>query len=272
MNRIAIVATHHKTGTVWMAHTFRMIGEALGITVANAARLHMLAPAERVPPLIFCAAPNDLTRFPEMFEGEEVRILHVIRDPRDVLISGMHYHLRAEEKWLKRPDPELGGKTYSEALGALATDRERYAFEMRHATARTVTQMLAWNYARAESFECRYEELIRDSEGKLFGRAALHMGFARDELAVCRKTFRRYAIFGGEAQSERKGRIAHVRSGEPEQWKGVFNRALGEAFQTAFGDALIRLGYEKDEAWLSALPGHNPGLDAPSLPAAPLPA
>lgn len=264
MNRIAIVATHHKSGTVWMSHTFRRIGKALDIKTVNTVDMVGLGDAGRVPPLIFCSAPKDPERFPQFFDGEDVRIFHVIRDPRDVAISAMHYHLRSEEKWLHRADPELGGATYQASLAALKTERTRYEFEMRFATARTVKQMLDWNYARSGNFEGRYEELIRDTEGSYFLRAVTLLGFSSEEAQVCVRVFLRNAIFGGRA--ERKTDFAHVRSGEPEQWRHIFDRELGEAFLARYGDALVRLGYEKDDSWLESLPAARPELDRPPLP------
>lgn len=262
MNRIAVVATHHKAGTVWMNHTFRMIGEALGIRVVHTAAPPPLESAERTAPLIFCAAHADAGGYPGLFDDAEVRVLHLIRDPRDILISSMHYHCRADEKWLLRANPELGGRSYREALTALPTERERYAFEMAHSTATNLAELLDWNYGRANSFECRYEDLIRDTERRLFSRIAAHLGFSKEELPVCRRIFWRHAIFGGKAERKRQGKIAHVRSGEPEQWRSVFDRSLGEAFLAQFDDALVRLGYETDASWLDRLPGTRAELDA----------
>lgn len=34
---------------------------------------------------------------------EPLRVIHVVRDPRDVLVSGYFYHLKTKEKWVKGP-------------------------------------------------------------------------------------------------------------------------------------------------------------------------
>jgi hypothetical protein len=171
MNRIAVVATHHKAGTVWMNGTFSKIGEALNVRVVNAGREPNLT---LEPPVILCAANAKLRSYE--YVSEVGRFFHVVRDPRDIVISSMHYHCIANEKWLLRADPDLDGRTYKEAICALATPRARYAFEMSHSSARNVADMLAWNHVR--SFECRYEDLIRDTDGAVFARGCEQVGFS----------------------------------------------------------------------------------------------
>lgn len=254
MDQIAVIATHHKAGTVWMNHTFRKIGEALDIRVVNAGREPNL---EIAPPAILCAANANLRTYESIRDC--ARMFHMVRDPRDVVISSMHYHCHAGEKWLLRPDPALGGRTYKEAITALATTRERYVFELRGSSARNIGTMLDWD-ARG-SFECRYEDLIRDTDGAVFARGCAHLGFSGTEIDTCRAVFWRHALFGGEAERARCNKIAHVRSGEAEQWRSVFDRRLGEAFVAQYGDALVRLGYETDDSWLDALPPIRPELD-----------
>lgn len=259
MNRIAVIATHHKSGTVWLNHTFRKIGEALSLRVVNVGRDAVLGEDALAPPLILLAANSKLDKYPALMADARVRALHVVRDPRDVLISSMHYHGRAQEKWLARPSDKFGGQSYREALTALATERMRYLFEMEHSTADVVAAMLAWSDSK--SFETRYEDLMRDTEGALFGQIAQHLGFAPAEVETCRSVFWQHALFGGGAHL--KGQLAHVRSGATEQWRTVFDRTLGEAFAARLGDSLIQLGYERDACWPEQLPAIRPGLDAP---------
>ena len=59
-------------------------------------------------------------------------------------------------------------------------------------------------------------------------------------------------------KKKRKGRTLHIRSGDPQQWPCAFNRELGKAFLAAFGDALVRLGYEQDDHWVDRLSEQKP--------------
>lgn len=259
MDRIAVIATHHKAGTVWLNHTFRKLGEARAIRVVNAGRDEALRRDELEPPLILLAANSRLDKYPGLMEDEHARALHVVRDPRDVLISSMHYHLRAQERWLDRGDETLGGRTYREALSAHATERARMLFELEHATSGNVAAMGSWNRADPKSFETQYEALMGDEDGELFARIARHLGFQEDEIEICRNVFWEHALFGGGAHL--KESMSHIRSGAVEQWKDVFDRTLAEAFAARLGDTLIQLGYERDEGWIAKLPPIKAALD-----------
>jgi len=252
MNRCAIVATHHKTGTGWMAQTFTAICKDLDIPLAEVKSEKANRPNDLTPPLVLLAPGSDFSGKEWLLENPEYRILHLIRDPRDVIISGMHYHRVATESQLHIPREKFGGLTYQQKLNSLETDKERYLFEMDNIAKYTASMMHNWNYGKAQVFECKYEDLIADTEMSLFTKIAEHLGFAEEELEQCREKFWRFSIFGGK--NKLVGKTTKVRSGNARQWPTVFDRELGEAFLAQFGDVLSGLGYEKDNSWLEQLP------------------
>jgi hypothetical protein len=254
MDRRAIIATHHKTGTVWMASTFRGICRALDLPFALFTRGTVEAAGVGGPSVLIDHHAIWYGAAASRWHREDDRVFHLVRDPRDVVISAMHYHRTAKEPWLHAPKDEFGGLSYRQKLDGFASDGERYLFEMSHSAGRTIAAMTNWNYERPECFECRYEDLIEDTDAALFTDALRHLGFQGKELNMGRRQFRRHAIFAGKAAKVADRRAAHVRSGATGQWRSVFDRALGEAFITRFGDALVRLGYERDDSWLQSLP------------------
>ena len=246
MNGFALIATHHKTGSVWMGRVFRAIATELEIPFFKTAETDLSPALPSAPPMIVFSNHSDFGGLQGLLDHPDSRILHLIRDPRDVIVSGMHYHLGAGERWLHSPDPEFGGMTYQEKLNSWPDDHSRYVFEMRHGARRTIEQMCSWNYQRPNAMECRYEQLIEDVEMKLFTRILAHLGFTPSELDSCRKQFWKRSLFG-KAKNIKPG---HVRSGEPRQWPEVFDRQLAREFVTEYPDALIQLGYEPDNSWV----------------------
>lgn len=247
MDTRAVIATHHKTGTVWMNQTFRLISEELDLPYGSIDRMTPDAIKAHGPPAILLASHSKFKNCRWLPGDAATRMIHLIRDPRDVIISAMHYHRTSDEEWLHVPHERLGGKTRQETLNGFASDRERFLFEMDHSAG--LLTMRNWNYAAPNCFECKYEDLIADTDAELFARAVTHLGFAGDELTVCREAFLNVSLF-----SRAKKRNPHIRSGQPRQWPDIFDRDLGRAFIERFGNLLVILGYERDDTWVGRLP------------------
>ncbi|MFC6687598.1 sulfotransferase family protein [Jhaorihella thermophila] len=254
--RILCVGTHHKTGTVWMRRVWREIAQALDIPFQPVHRPEKWA--EKLPAQGRVIVPNWGGRFaPDLWEREDARFLHVIRDPRDVLLSGARYHDSTSaptEKWLYRPDPKLGGKSYQQYMRSLARPEDKLAFEMQGMHLKTLTEMLAWPYGHARAFDIRYEDLIVDTDCTLFSKALRFMGFDEDEVETGARIFYENSIFGGLADNPDEGRTrTHVKSGKPAQWVTNLPVETAELYLRRHGADLIALGYETDETWLGRL-------------------
>ncbi len=146
MNRRAIIATHHKAGTAWMKTTFREIAQRCRLWMVDAKRDGGYGADECKAPVIIRLRNPQLLKYSSLTEGDDYRILHLIRDPRDMMISAMHYHREANEKWLIAPRAEYAGLSYQKKLNAIATDRQRFQFEMEKTSA--VGVVSRWQYDR----------------------------------------------------------------------------------------------------------------------------
>lgn len=191
----------------------------------------------------------------------EYRGSHFIRDPRDLLISGYHYHLHTVESWALDPafpwkahttlpffdlveaDPGKHPQdiSYQAYLGSI--DRERgMILEMVHRR-RAFLQMGRWNYHNPRVLELKYEDVI-GNEAESFRRLFEHYRFHRR----VRERGVQLAIEFSLA-NQKKGDKRHVRRGDTGQWKNDMPVRVREVFKQAHGDLLIQLGYERDMNW-----------------------
>src|SRR4029077_1564752 len=93
-----VIATHHKTGTVWMDGVFKAIARDFGAQFINCRLQSPRSVAALKAPFVLFNYDSDFAAYPEILERDDVRIMHLIRDPRDVLISAMHYHRKSTEE------------------------------------------------------------------------------------------------------------------------------------------------------------------------------
>jgi hypothetical protein len=250
-----VVATHHKTGTVWMDGVFKKIADDLGAQYVDFRSEYGRLDQTLREPFILFNYDSDFRDYAHVLDRPDVRILHLIRDPRDVLISAMHYHKKSAESWLHTPVPGYNNVTYQRRLKELRTRLEQYIFEMEHSTAGTLRGMLGWRYDRANCFEARYERLRKDADLSYWCEIAEFLGFDTEEQAAAKKRFWQNSLFGGLSRFGNK----HVRSGDVAQWKREFNLPLAYAFLDRFPTALKMLGYERDNKWIFELQGTEAG-------------
>jgi hypothetical protein len=229
-----VVATHHKTGTVWMDGVFKAIADDVGAQYVDFRSEYGWLEKVLQEPFILFNYDSDFRDYAHLLDREDVRILHLIRDPRDVLISAMHYHKKSAESWLHTPVPGYNNITYQRRLRELPTRLEQYVFEMEHSTAGTLRGVMGWQYGRANCFEARYEALRQDADLSYWTRIAGFLGFDEAERQSCRRRFWQNSLFGGLSRLGNK----HVRSGDVAQWKREFNRELAYAFLDRFPTVL----------------------------------
>ncbi len=178
---------------------------------------------------------------------EGIKVVLMIRDPRDVVVSLAKYVVR----------PEIHHRQYAYFAHTLKTDAERIMACIRgvggeHAVdgretpdvGRLYRSYLAWAAERA-AHTCRFEDLVGARGG---GDDALQ----RAELA------RLFDFLGLDLDGSDVERIAEAtfskgsltfRKGEIGDWKNHFTAEHRAAFREVAGPLLVQLGYEKDEAW-----------------------
>ncbi len=189
----------------------------------------------------------------------EARVIHIIRDGRDVAVSTVHHKWnQAEDRGgTTRINPEQAAKReayYEDPQALLETGEgifperwlENYATKWRANVSKTVRDgpaLLGANYR-----EVRYEELLERPEEEV-GRLLEFLGADASEQTVRRcvsaASFERLA--GGRERGQEAA--SFFRKGIAGDWKNVFTEQDKRVFKAAAGDLLIELGYEENNDW-----------------------
>lgn len=247
--------SHHKVGTSWFRNILQAVAEEFGLRFVK----DDPALISGKPLIYFQHRPAADPATLDHYRGS-----HMIRDPRDVVISGYHYHLWTQESWAITPIQELpanmekawpllpireiGHMSYQEYLKSLPKE-EGILAEIKRASTGTIREMVTWDYGNPAIFEIKYEAIIKDEEN-IFRQMFSHYGFKNAAIekscAIAEKfSFKNRAKrHVGSVKSE-----SHLRSGKPRQWETEFTPALRDYFKQLHGQDLIDLGYEKDLSW-----------------------
>src|SRR6516225_7618874 len=189
MKRSVVVATHHKTGTVWMDGVFKAIASDFGVPYINFRLQRGRLDGVLKTPFVLFNFNSDFRDHWDILGRDDVCILHLIRDPRDVLISAMHYHRKSVEGWLHAPVPGYDKVTYQRTLKSLPTKLDQYLFEMENSTASTLRDMVRWQYDLPNCFEARYEDLRQDESLAYWRAISEFLGFDEREQQVSARRF-----------------------------------------------------------------------------------
>ncbi len=185
----------------------------------------------------------DLNRF------EDVRVVHIIRDPRDLLISGYYYHKRATEEWCTYLNPT--GEDWAVVNGAVPSTlppntsfsdylhevslEEGLLAEMEFRSKHFET-MNNWPVNDPRVLTVKYEDILGNEKDTL-KRIYKFYGFAPQTRWAAGFYADRYS-FDSQRRHE-----THIRNPKFGQWKELFTPGLEQEFQNRFGALLEKYGY-----------------------------
>ncbi|MEO3470297.1 sulfotransferase domain-containing protein [Roseomonas sp. CAU 1739] len=227
-----LVGTFHKTGTILMLTVLRRIAAHLGY--------QLWVPNRNPPPETWDIMFHAHSTFSSELLEKPHRGAVVIRDPRDIIISGAFYHARTDsdrDPWLYEPNARFGGRSYHEAIAALPTDAEKFIFEMDNFGTRTIANMRRYLDLSPDFIRVRFEDLTTDVELAEFRRMFTWLGIREADIDKALRIAQRSSLFSGEVSTK------HVRSGKPAQWRQHFTPELHAEFHKRFGDVAEQLGY-----------------------------
>jgi hypothetical protein len=265
--------SYHKVGTVLCGEIARCLAALFGWEWASVVGLaRQVDRAKRVVTFQHSLVDFDLARHPH-------RGVRLIRDPRDVCLSGYQYHRHCSERWCTNqifdPTPPimfpqvpysqqhrpedwkrhyiagLGGRSYQQNL----RDRDEdsgLSFEMERFASWTVSAMLAWT-PDPDTIDVRIEDFMADFDGVL-AHILRHFGLNDADI--------RAGVAAASPQDVRRMSDAaialnpHISGRTISRWRDVLTEAQKIRLCTEFSDAIERLGYA-DKAEGYTRPGLN---------------
>jgi Sulfotransferase domain len=254
------IATHHKSGTVWMVSTFRRIAKA-----NNFAFVHLntgesgwnlrpdkldyfeqqrtLAESDSDHPAIFVDYHSAIPDLASCKASRGANGIHLIRDPRDMLLSAVRYHLNSDEAWLHEPQADLGGLTHQQRLHQLDTLEDRIRFEIDQQMGWTIREMSRFDH-QGVFRDVKYEDLVVDESMTLFHELCVGLGMRGGEFVRALESYWQLSIFGGMKAIAESGRHKHIRDSRAQQWRTQLSAEGLEIIQRAFEAEIVGLGYE----------------------------
>ena len=221
--------------------------------------------------LIHANADNSIL---DILSQKDYRGFHVIRDPRDLLVSGYFSHKQSHpvdenyNPWMGEDRDRLQSVGQDEGL---LMELDYWAPYFKH--------LGEWNYENPNIYETRFEVLTSnpvEEFQKIFSFVGIKIG--EGDFTVTSKALINYVsrrIIGPvfkmyqcpswvyrrivEQYSFKqltKGRTkgeedteSHFRKGISGDWQNYFTPHLKEAFKNRYGDLVVKLGYEQSNDW-----------------------
>ncbi len=219
---------------------------------------------------IFCHGNAD-NKLVKKLESRNFKAFHVIRDPRDIVVSGYFSHKNSHpvhpifNPWLSK---------YRESLNSHNKD-EGLLLEIDYCTT-YFKRLNDWNYSNPNIYETKFETLIRSPEEEfrrifkflgvqikkydillsskiVLNRLAKYELFNTNECPnfIFERVLKqhRYKKISGGRKAGIVNDKSHYRKGKPGDWKNHFKKEHKERFKTLYPGLLAKLKYEKDDNW-----------------------
>lgn len=167
--------------------------------------------------------------------------LHVIRDPRDIIVSSVFYYQQnpSHEHRIFQPRSFWGEKSYSEMLRDSIDFEEKLLHTIKHVEG-TMQSLWHWDYNAPQYLNVKFEDLCNyDKYIDTWDKCFQHLEYEGVELQCLKELAISNSIHNG------KPKDSHYRSAKPEQYKQFFTEKVTNIFNDQYATLIERLGYEK---------------------------
>ncbi|MDG2014355.1 MAG: sulfotransferase domain-containing protein [Pirellulaceae bacterium] len=177
------------------------------------------------------------------------RIIHLIRDGRDVAVSGVFDWIAREDESSKRyqmfvkrnPQAKLKRFFDDEVL-------EKWARYWRE-------PLVALGPAQPTTLQVQYEKMLADQAGVLQSIFKHLKVTSSPQIAKSCSEAVTFEKLTGRPSGQAE-QLAKTRKGISGDWRNYFTKQDAEKFQNSTGPWLQELGYETDDSWINACPDH----------------
>jgi len=247
--------TYHKAMTVFFNNVFRAISEKFNIyhtfyhkAILNGVQQDIF---HRNDLRIISLNDDQLS----LANAPKYKGTHLIRDPRDLLVSGYRYHKYCKEAWALAPFTEETLELYSiKELGLLQlAEKMNYQQLINHIDIETgyllelnlrkphFEAMLNWNYQNPNILELRYENIF-DKEIEVFRQIFKHYGFNNTITDYGLKIVENFSFKNLVAKGN-AGTNKHANTGITGQWKDMLPSSIQEKINNDYCELLEKLKY-----------------------------
>lgn len=251
---------YHKCGTKLLGKIFLELSLKYGWTFKS-----IPGEVDNIPNidvLFFLHSQVNYDKLPKEYIG-----IHMVRDPRDIIVSGFLYHQRTNEEWcvnknfqisesIKYPQvpnsqmyrsedwkrsylKSLNGKSYQEQINSL-NQEEGIHYEMNHYGKWTIEDMLKWDFDRANCLELKFEDLMADYDNvmtNIFNYCKL----SSSQMKFAKKIARKEDLSKMTKKEIEKN--SHISSVQTKKWERYFSPTNIEFFESHFSDVLKKYNY-----------------------------
>jgi len=256
-----ICFSYHKTGTSLFLHVMTKICQRLGLVLVNHYGL-----VERLDPL------PDVVLLPHsLLRGgldRPYRAIRLIRDPRDMWVSGYLYHRHCNEGWCRNtdmdPTPPIGWPRVALSFAHLSEEsKRRYLdflngksyhqnlldrsmadgldFELDGYTGYTLATMREWTRNGADALHVKLEDVMADFDGAM-QQIFDHFGFTAEQSQAALEVARSEDI--NRMDDVAIATRPQIHSRTISKWRNVLSAAQVARFEELYGDLIRELGYE----------------------------
>jgi Sulfotransferase domain len=173
----------------------------------------------------------------------EFRGFHIVRDPRDIVVSAYFSHLYSHKPFAGLAERRDRLQAVSKKEGLLL-ELENRQHEFR--------AMLDWDYDQPNVFELRMEDATRAAPAEV-PQIIDFLGLGEGDGLTERRlgqiiAANEFSVLAGRSPGEEDVQD-HYRKGMPGDWVNHFEAEHVAYFKEHYGELLIKLGYETDDNW-----------------------